>query len=77
MDADAYDELNRKVSILDIEIGEHDLILRQDLDVPLTPYVAPEEPSKQNQNTEDPENQMTSNSKRGDKSRKKKKEEEV
>jgi len=47
MDKDAYDELNRKVSIVDIEIGEHDLILRQDLDIALSPYIAPEEPTKQ------------------------------
>jgi len=39
MDAEAFEKLNRKVSILDIDIGELDVVLRTDLDVPLTPYV--------------------------------------
>ena len=40
MDADAFEKLNRKMSILDMEIGELDVVLRMDLDVPLTPFVA-------------------------------------
>jgi hypothetical protein len=41
MDSDMFDQLNRKVSVLDIDIGEMDVVCRADLDVPLTPYVAP------------------------------------
>jgi hypothetical protein len=39
MDAEMFDSLNRKVSILDIDVGELEVVLRTDLDVPLTPYV--------------------------------------
>jgi hypothetical protein len=39
MDATAFEKLNRKVSILDIEVSEQDIVLRTDLDVPLTNYV--------------------------------------
>ena len=41
MDEDQYDELNRKESILDIDISGKDLILRLDLDIPLSPYTPP------------------------------------
>lgn len=40
MDADAFEKLNRKMSILDIDISELDVVLRTDLDVPLSPYTA-------------------------------------
>ena len=39
MDAEVFDQLNRKVSILDIDVAELEVVLRTDLDVPLTPYV--------------------------------------
>lgn len=39
MDHATFEKLNRKLSILDIDIGELDVVLRTDLDVPLTPYV--------------------------------------
>ena len=38
MSADTWDQYNRKVSILDIDVGEQDIVLRSDLDVPLTPF---------------------------------------
>jgi hypothetical protein len=38
MDADAFEKLNRKMSILDIDISELDVVLRMDLDVPLSAY---------------------------------------
>ena len=38
MDYAMFDELNRKVSVMDIEIGEQDLVLRTDMDVPLSEY---------------------------------------
>jgi len=38
MDAEMFDKLNRKVSILDIDVGELEIVLRTDLDVPLTPF---------------------------------------
>ena len=41
MDANMFDQLNRKVSILDIDVGEQDLILRADLDVPLSQFIPP------------------------------------
>lgn len=41
MDTERFDCLNRKMSVLDIDIGEMDIVTRADLDVPLTPYVAP------------------------------------
>ena len=39
MDDAMFDSLNRKVSVLDIDISEQEIILRADLDVPLSPYV--------------------------------------
>ena len=39
MDAEVFDQLNRKVSILDIDVAELEVVLRTDLDVSLTPYV--------------------------------------
>jgi hypothetical protein len=39
MDENHYDELYRLESILDVDIGGKDIILRLDLDVPLSPYV--------------------------------------
>jgi len=41
IDNDLFDQYNRKVSVLDIEIAEQDLVLRADLDVPLSTYVPP------------------------------------
>jgi hypothetical protein len=41
MDENAYDELNRLESILETDISGRDLILRLDLDVPLSPYTPP------------------------------------
>ena len=41
MNEDQYDELYRLQSILDIDISGKDLILRLDLDVPLSPYEPP------------------------------------
>jgi len=38
MDAEAFEKLNRKMSILDIEISDLDVVLRTDLDVPLSPF---------------------------------------
>lgn len=38
MDAEMFDSLNRKVSVLDIDVGELEVVLRTDLDVPLTPF---------------------------------------
>lgn len=39
MDAKAFEKLNRKKSVLDIDVAEQDCILRVDLDVPLTPFI--------------------------------------
>ena len=39
MDREAFDCLNRKVSIMDIDFAEQEIILRADLDVPLNPFV--------------------------------------
>lgn len=39
MDSDAFEKLNRKMSILDMDISDLDVVLRCDMDVPLTPYV--------------------------------------
>ena len=39
MDREAFDCLNRKVSIMDIDFAEQEIILRTDLDVPLNPFV--------------------------------------
>jgi len=41
MDEVQYDELHRLESILDIDISGKDLIMRLDLDVPLSPYIPP------------------------------------
>ena len=41
MDQDAYDALNRRKSIRDIEFAGKDVILRLDLDIPLSEYEAP------------------------------------
>lgn len=41
MDVDQYDELHRLESILDVDISGKDLVMRLDLDVPLSPYVPP------------------------------------
>ncbi len=38
MDSDAFEKLNRKVSVLDMDIAEMEVVLRVDLDVPMTPY---------------------------------------
>ena len=39
MDTEMFDCLNRKVSIMDIDFGDKEIILRTDLDVPLNPFV--------------------------------------
>jgi hypothetical protein len=39
MDAEMFDTLNRKVSILDIDVAELEVVLRTDLDVPLAPFL--------------------------------------
>lgn len=41
MDADQYDEINRKLSIYDIELGALDIVLRLDLDIPLSKFTPP------------------------------------
>ena len=41
MDETQYDELYRLESILDIDVSGKDLIIRLDLDVPLSPYIPP------------------------------------
>jgi hypothetical protein len=41
MDYKMFEELNRKMSVLDIDIGEQEVILRADLDVPLSEYTPP------------------------------------
>ena len=41
MDSNRYDEINRKLSIYDIELGARDIILRLDLDIPLSKFVEP------------------------------------
>lgn len=38
MDSSAFEKLNRKKSILDIDVAEMDVVVRTDLDVPLTPF---------------------------------------
>ena len=40
MNAEAFEKLNRKISVLDIDINDQDVVLRVDLDVPLSPYQA-------------------------------------
>ena len=42
MDEKQFDEIHRLESILDIDISGKDLVMRFDLDVPLTPYVPPQ-----------------------------------
>lgn len=39
MDDETFDTLNRKVSIMDIDFAEQDVILRADLDIPMSPFV--------------------------------------
>lgn len=39
MNEETFDTLNRKVSILDIDLAEQEVILRADLDVPMQPFV--------------------------------------
>lgn len=34
----AFEQLNRKVSILDLDVNDQDVVMRVDLDVPLSPY---------------------------------------
>jgi hypothetical protein len=41
MDALQYDEVNRKLSIYDIELGAKDVVLRLDLDLSLTKFTPP------------------------------------
>ena len=41
MDSNRYDEINRKLSIYDIELGARDIILRLDLDIPLSKFIEP------------------------------------
>lgn len=41
MDNARWDVINRKLSIYDIELGAKDIVLRLDLDVAMTPFVAP------------------------------------
>ena len=41
MDNTRWDVINRKLSIYDIELGSKDIVLRLDLDVPMSPFVAP------------------------------------
>jgi hypothetical protein len=41
MDRDAYDGLNRRQSIRDERLNNRDVIMRLDLDIPLTPYEPP------------------------------------
>ena len=40
MNEETFDQLNRKVSILDIDFAEQEVILRADLDIPMQPFVA-------------------------------------
>ena len=39
MNEETFDTLNRKVSILDIDFADREVILRADLDVPMQPFV--------------------------------------
>ena len=39
MNDETFDQLNRKVSILDIDFAEQEVILRADLDIPMQPFV--------------------------------------
>lgn len=47
MNESMYDELYRKESLLDTDISGRDIILRLDLDVPLSPYTPPPEVVKE------------------------------
>jgi hypothetical protein len=40
MDAEAFEKLNRKVSVLDLDINDCDVVVRADLDVPLSSFSA-------------------------------------
>ena len=40
MNDETFDCLNRKVSIMDIDFAEQEVILRADLDIPMSPFVA-------------------------------------
>lgn len=39
MNEECFDTLNRKVSIMDIDFAEQEVILRADLDIPMSPFV--------------------------------------
>lgn len=41
MDAEQYDCINRKLSVYDIELGARDIVLRLDLDIPLSKFIPP------------------------------------
>ena len=41
MDSDQYDCINRKLSVYDIELGSRDVVLRLDLDIPLSNFTPP------------------------------------
>lgn len=41
MNEDAYEELHRRKSVRDVEISNKDLLIRMDLDIPLSPYEPP------------------------------------
>ena len=41
MDAEQYDCINRKLSVYDIELGARDVVLRLDLDIPLSKFTPP------------------------------------
>jgi len=51
MDESAYDELLRKQSIIDIDLSGKDILLRLDLDVPLSPYEAPQPEKEKEDNS--------------------------
>lgn len=38
MNSEAFEKLNRRVSLLDIDVNDMDVIVRADLDVPLSPF---------------------------------------
>jgi hypothetical protein len=41
LDNHFFDKLNRKLSLYDIDLGSKDVVLRLDLDVPLSKFVPP------------------------------------
>jgi hypothetical protein len=41
LNSEFFDALNRKVSVYDIELGNKDVILRLDLDIPLSKFIPP------------------------------------